>query len=336
MKAAVLHAPRDLRVEPMDAPAAGAGDVLVRVTMAGLCGTDYSIWSGGRPVAYPRVMGHELVGRVEQVGAGVRRVRAGDAVVVEPNYSCGTCPLCREGNRNLCLSRTAVGIDVDGGFAELLRVPERCVWAMPPGMTDTAVLVTEPLAVVVRAVNRGAPRAGETAAVVGGGTLGLLALQVLRSHDTRVLVVSRTERRFALAAELGAAATHATSVDPDLERVTREFSGREGVDLVVETAGTPGAVLHALALVRPGGRVVLTGLPHEPTPVSFFGVVRREVTLVGSMIYQDEFGQALHLVASGAVRGEPLVTHRFTLDRIADAFAAYRDPDSIKVGLTVP
>ena len=303
--------------------------------MAGLCGTDYSIWSGGRPVAYPRVMGHELVGRVEQAGASVRRVRAGDAVVIEPNYSCGTCPLCREGNRNLCLSRTAVGIDVDGGFAELVRVPERCVWPVPPGTSDTAVLVTEPLAVVVRAVNRAAPRGGETAAVVGGGALGLLALQVLRSRDTRVLVVSRTPRRLALAGELGAAATHATSTDPDLERVAREFSGREGVDVVIETAGTPEAVLHALALVRPGGRVVLTGLPHEPTPVSFFGVVRREVTLVGSMIYQDEFGQALDLVASGAVRGERLLTHHFTLDRIADAFAAHRDPDSIKVALTV-
>jgi L-iditol 2-dehydrogenase len=335
VKAAVLHAPRDLRVEATPPPSAGEGDVLVRVTMAGLCGTDYSIWSGGRPVAFPRVMGHELVGRVAQVGAGVRRVRAGDAVVVEPNYSCGACPLCREGNRNLCLSRTAVGIDVDGGFAELVRVPERCVWPTPPGVTDTAVLITEPLAVVVRAVNRALPGAGETAAVVGGGTLGLLALQVLRARQVRVLVVSRTARRFGLAGQLGAAATHAIAADPDLAGATRAFSGREGVDLVIETAGTPEAVLHALALVRPGGRVVLTGLPHEPTPVSFFGVVRREVTLLGSMIYQDEFGQALQLVASGAVRGEPLLTHRFTLDRIADAFAAHRDPDSIKVSLTV-
>src|SRR6185312_13658736 len=108
-----------------------------------------------------------LVGRVETVGDAVDRLGAGQRVVIEPNYSCGVCPLCREGNRNLCLSRTAVGIDVDGGFAELVRVPSRCVWPVPPNVADTAVLVTEPLAVVVRAVNRGAPRAGETAAVVG-------------------------------------------------------------------------------------------------------------------------------------------------------------------------
>lgn len=335
VKAAVLHAPGELTVESLARPAASGDDVLVRVTMAGLCGTDYSIWSGGRPVAYPRIMGHELVGRVESVGASVDRARVGDRVVVEPNYSCGRCPLCLEGNRNLCLSRTTIGIDVDGGFAELVRVPARCVWRVPDAVSDPQVLVTEPLAVVVRAVNRGTPRPGETAAVVGAGSLGLLAIQVLRARGLRTLAVSRTERRFALARELGADATHPVRSAEDLGEASRHFSGREGVDLVVETAGSPEAVAHALALVRPGGRVVLTGLPHEPTPVSFFGVVRREITIVGSMVYQGEFPEALALVGSGAVRGEPLLTHRYGLDRIADAFAAHRDPASIKVALMI-
>ena len=319
----------------MGSPVASADDVLVRVTMAGLCGTDYSIWSGGRPVEHPRIMGHELVGRVERVAPTIESIRPGDRVVVEPNYSCGRCPLCGEGNRNLCLSRTTIGIDVDGGFAELVRVPARCVWRVPDPVSDAQALITEPLAVVVRAVNRGTPRPGETAAVVGAGSLGLLAIQVLRAHGVRTLAVSRTDRRFALARELGAEATHPVRSADDLGETARRFSGREGVDLVVETAGTPEAVGHALALVRPGGRVVLTGLPHEPTPVSFFGVVRREISIVGSMVYQDEFGEALALVSSGAVRGEPLLTHRYALDRITDAFAAHRDPASIKVALTI-
>ncbi len=126
------------------------------------------------------------------------------------------------------------------------------------------------------------------------------------------------------------------TADAGLEAAARRFSGREGVDLVVETAGTAEAVADALALVRPGGRVVLTGLPHEPTPVSFFSVVRREVTLTGSMIYQDEFAEALRLLAVGAVRARPLLTHRFALDAIGDAFAAHRDPASIKVALVLP
>ncbi len=313
-------------------PEPGPGEALVRVTMAGLCGTDYRIWTGDRPVAYPRVLGHEFVGRVEAIGAGVTRVRPGDRVAVEPNYSCGVCPLCREGNRNLCLARVAVGIDVDGCFAEVTRVPERCCWPAPAGVADEDLMVTEPLAVVVRAVARGAVAAGQSAAVVGGGTLGLLALQVLRGRGARTLIVSRTSRRFALARELGAEATHVASDGP-LEHAARVFSGREGVDVVIETAGTAEAVGHALALVRPGGRVVLTGLPHEPTPVAFFSVVRREVTILGSMIYQDEFPEAMGLVAAGTVRTRPLVTHRFALDAIGEAFAAHQRPEAIKVAV---
>jgi threonine dehydrogenase-like Zn-dependent dehydrogenase len=184
--------------------------------------------------------------------------------------------------------------------------------------------------VVVRAVNRGAPREGETAAVVGAGSLGLLALQVLRAAGARVLVVSRSTRRFALARELGAAETHAVADGP-LDAVAGRFSGREGLDLVVETAGTAEAVNHALALVRPGGRVVLTGLPHEPTTLSFFPVVRHEITIVGSMIYQDEFPQALALLETGRVRTGPLLTHRFDLAALDAAFTAHHAPDSIKV-----
>ncbi len=330
MKAAVLHGPRDVRIEERALLTPGAGDVVLSVLVAGLCGTDYRIWTGDRGVAYPRVMGHEFVARVAVVGADVDRLKPGERVVVEPNYSCGRCPLCREGNRNLCLERTAVGIDVDGGFAQQVRVPARCCWTAPAEATDDALALVEPLAVVVRAVARGAPRAGETAAVVGAGTLGLLALQVLRARGIRTMLVGRSARRFALAHELGAEATQSVN-DGALEPLARRFSGREGVDLVVETAGTSTAVAHALALVRPGGRVVLTGLPHEPTPVAFFSVVRREITITGSMIYQDEFPEAVRLVASGAVRTRPLVTHRFPLDALAEAVAAHRDPTSIKV-----
>ena len=334
MKAAILHGPRDLRIESARMPEPGPGEVVVRVGMAGLCGTDYRIWTGDRPVAYPLVLGHEFVGQVSATGRGVTRVRAGDRVAIEPNYSCGACPLCREGNRNLCLSRTAVGIDVDGCFAESVRVPGRCCWPAPAGVADDDLLITEPLAVVVRAVARGAVERGQSAAVVGAGSLGLLALQVLRGRGARVLVVSRTTRRFALARELGAEATHAVA-DAPLEETARAFSGREGVDVVIETAGTAEAVAHALALVRPGGRVVLTGLPHEPTPVAFFSVVRREVTIAGSMIYQDEFPAALELVASGAVRTRPLVTHHFKLDAIGEAFIAHTDERAIKVALVI-
>src|SRR5207247_10806715 len=157
------------------------------------------------------------------------------------------------------------------------RVPAQGGGRGAAGAGSDTLLLAEPLAVVGRAVARGAPQRGETAAIVGAGTLGLLALQVLRARGTRVLVVSRSRRRFALAGELGAEATHATS-DGALGDIGRRFSGREGVDLVVETAGSAEAVTHALELVRPGGRAVLTGLPHEPRPVPSVPLLRRPLT----------------------------------------------------------
>ena len=331
MRAAVLHGPRDLRVESVAPPDVDGDEVLVRVAAIGLCGTDYRIWSGDRPVRYPLVMGHELVGTVVRHGPAAP-VQIGDRVAVEPNYSCGTCPLCREGNRNLCLGRVAVGIDVDGGFAELVKVPGRCCWPAPADVDDARLMLVEPLAVVVRAVGRGHPAPGESAAVLGVGSLGLLAVQVLKGRGLRVLAVARSGRRLDLARAVGADQVAAIAAgDPAL--AAREFSDREGVDLVIETAGTPEAVAQAIDLVRPGGRIVLTGLPHEPSSLSFFPVVRREISIAGSMIYQDEFAEAVRLLASGSVRADPLVTHRFPLADIGAAFAAHRTPEAIKVAV---
>jgi len=215
-----------------------------------------------------------------------------------------------------------------------VRVPARCCWPVPEGVKEDQLLLAEPLAVVVRAVGRGRPVTGETAAVLGVGALGLLALQVLKVRGLRVLAVSRSARRLALARELGADAVATTEAGGGIAAALA-LSGREGADLVVETAGTAAAVEQAIELCRPGGRIVLTGLPHEPSLVDFFRVVRREITLLGSMIYQDEFREALRLLATGAVRAAPLITHRFPLAEIQRAFEAHQTPEAIKVVLTV-
>ena len=336
MRAAVLHGPRDLRVEPLPDLSPGPGEAVVRVRAVGLCGTDYRIWTGERPVTYPLVMGHEFIGEVLGVGAGVSNIRVGEKVAVEPNYSCGVCPLCREGNRNLCLARTAVGIDVNGGLAEQARLPARVCWPAPRELSDDQLLLAEPLAVVTRAVGRAEPRSGETAAVLGVGTLGLLGVQVLKARGVAVLAVGRTEARLDIARALGAdavAATTATQPAATPAATARALSGREGVDLVIETAGTPEAVGQAIELARPGGRVVLTGLPHAPSSVEFFWVVRRELSILGSMIYQTEFPEAIRLLADGKVRTERLLTHRFPLADALEAFQAHRAPESIKVAV---
>jgi threonine dehydrogenase-like Zn-dependent dehydrogenase len=172
--------------------------------------------------------------------------------------------------------------------------------------------------------------------VVGAGTLGLLAVQVLKARGLSVLAVGRTEARLDVARALGAdavAAANAPTPDTAPLAAARALSGREGVDVVIETAGTPEAVGQAIELARPGGRVVLTGLPHAPSSVEFFWVVRRELSLFGSMIYQAEFPEAIRLLADGKVRTERLVTHRFPLEAALEAFQAHRAPESIKVAV---
>jgi 2-desacetyl-2-hydroxyethyl bacteriochlorophyllide A dehydrogenase len=330
MRAAVLHGPREIRMEKRALLTPGAGEAVVRVFASGLCGTDFRIWNGDRPVRYPLIMGHEFIGEVVAVGPDVQAIQPGQKVAVEPNYSCGACPLCREGNRNLCLSRTAIGIDVNGGFAEQACLPARCCWPAPTEISDEQLMLAEPLAVVVRAVARGEARPGESVVVLGVGALGLLAIQVLKAKGLRVLAVGRTEHREDLARALGAD-DFTTSGAVGAADAARAFSGREGVDLVIETAGTGAAVGQALELTRPGGRVVLTGLPHEMSTVNFFGVVRRELRIIGSMIYQEEFPEAIRLLSAGTVTVDRLVTHRFPLERIQEAFAAHRSPEAIKV-----
>jgi 2-desacetyl-2-hydroxyethyl bacteriochlorophyllide A dehydrogenase len=334
MRAAVLHGPRDIRIETRALLTPGAGEAVVQVFASGLCGTDYRIWNGDRPVEYPLILGHEFIGEVvavgPPVGSEVQTLQPGQKVAVEPNYSCGVCPLCREGNRNLCLSRTAIGIDVHGGFAEQACLPARCCWPAPPEISDDQLMLAEPLAVVVRAVARGEAKRGESAAVLGVGALGLLAIQVLKARGVRVLAIGRTELRQDLARAMGAEDFTVSGAGGAAD-AARAFSGREGVDLVIETAGTGVAVEQALELTHPGGRVVLTGLPHEASTVNFFGVVRRELRIIGSMIYRDEFPEAIRLLSSGAVTVDRLVTHRFPLARIQEAFAAHRSAEAIKV-----
>src|SRR5262249_15612837 len=159
------------------------------------------------------------------------------------------------------------------GFAEEVSVPARCCWTAPRGIPDDQLLLAEPLAVVVRAVRRGQPKAGDTAGVLGIGSLGLLAVQGLHAEGVKVLAVPRSDRRLSLASDLGADAVATSKAGADVA-AARALSGREGVGLVIETAGTAQAVEQAVELCRPGGRIVLTGLPHEPTSLNFFWVAR--------------------------------------------------------------
>lgn len=330
MKAAVLLSPKEIKIEDVPVPQPAKGEALIKVSLVGLCGTDYNVFYGKRSVNYPLIGGHEIVGKIVEAGEGVEPRRINERVVVEPNYSCGKCYLCLEGNTNICQQRISLGITSDGGFAEYVSVPQNYLWKIPDELNDEKAVFCEPLSVAVRAVSRATIHSGEYVAIIGAGTIALMALQIVKMANARVLVVTKTDRRLNLARKLGADETISTN-NQDLLAGVKSFTKRDGCDAVIEMAGTPGAAENAINIVRPGGRIILSGISSEPSTINFSKIVRNEIKIIGSMIYQKEFHTAIEMLKRGEIKTAPLVSHRFKLVDISEAFKNFTSPSSIKI-----
>ncbi|MEU2655267.1 alcohol dehydrogenase catalytic domain-containing protein [Streptomyces sp. NPDC007325] len=330
-RAVLLERPRVHRLVERPRPRPGAGEVLVRVFAAGVCLSDRELYEGRRApgyARYPVVPGHEWSGTVEAVGAGVDPDLVGRPCVAEGFRACGTCERCRYGETSLCTAGYAeTGFTEPGAFADRLVVPARLLHLLPEGADLSAAALLEPAAVVAAAVRAGRPRPGERIAVVGAGTLGLLAVQWLAASSPAALaVIDPRATRAGRARDFGATRV----LDPDSAALAHgEF------DLVVETAGAPSTAASSCLLARRGGRVVLTGMFAEgatgidPVHLSVSQLEVRSVFGASSAAWAD----AVRAFATGLLDPAPLVTHTFPLDRFADALALVGggDPEVGKV-----
>ncbi|MFF6788301.1 zinc-binding dehydrogenase [Streptomyces filamentosus] len=318
-RAVLVERPGVHRLVTRPRPEPGPGEALVRVAAAGICLSDREVYEGRRApgyARYPVVPGHEWSGTVEAVGAGVDPALLGRPCVGEGFRSCGTCERCRYGETSLCTAGYAeTGFTEPGAFADRLLVPARLLHPLPEGADLRAAALLEPAAVVAAAVRAGRPRPGERVAVVGAGTLGLLAVQWLASTSPVELAVvdpraARAERA------LGFGATRALGP-------TEVRAAHGGFDLVVETAGAPTTAASSCLLARRGGRVVLTGMFAEgaagidPVHLSVSQLELRSVFGASSAAWAD----AVRAFAAGVLDPAPLVTHEFPLDRFAEALA---------------
>ncbi|WMT56156.1 zinc-dependent alcohol dehydrogenase [Truepera radiovictrix] len=317
-------------------PQPGPGEVLLEVKAAGICGTDLHIYDDEFRTQPPVVMGHEVSGRVVALGAGVFGVREGARVTTETYAAtCGSCRLCRSGHRNLCAERRSIGSAVHGGFAKYLVVPATNLHELPPGISDEAGALTEPLACVAHAVLGAATvRAGETAVVAGPGAIGLLTLQVLKASGATVIVLGTDadEARLELARRLGA--EHTLSVQrEDAEALVREVTlDGLGADVVYECSGAGGAAAALLRLVRRRGRYVQIGLFGRPVAWDLDEVCYRELTVTGSNASTPEgWRSALALLRSGQVSTQVLVSNVYPLSAWAEAFTCFREKRGVKV-----
>lgn len=314
----MLRAPRQVEVvETGAAPATqkseAADTALVRMRLAGVCGSDLAAYRGTSPqVSYPRVLGHELL--VDVLDAPARPELVGRRAVVEPLLSCGHCRVCRTGRSNACSQLRVLGVHADGGMQEPLRLPVHQLFPVPNRLSDETAVLAEPLTIAFRAVQRSGIGAGEVAVIFGAGPIGLLIAQVLvRARGCRALVADLDRSRLELAERLGAVALPG---DPAAQ-VDAVASATDG-DLaacVFDATGSPGCVRLATDLVRPTGRIVLVGWSHGPVEVDTVSLMRKEAELVGSRNSTGAFPAVLRLLEDGVVDADTMITHRMPFEQ---------------------
>jgi 2-desacetyl-2-hydroxyethyl bacteriochlorophyllide A dehydrogenase len=327
MLAAVLHGPRDLRVEERPRPELEPGTVLVRVRRVGLCGTDVHYYEDGRVGAFvasaPFVLGHELCGEVTAVAEGVGQPSPGDRVVVNPSRQCGRCEFCRAGRGNLCRNIRMLGSasttpPTDGGLAGYLRVGAEQCYVMPKAMDEGIGALMEPLAVALQALHRAGSVAGRRVLVCGGGPIGLLIALTARAFGATTVALSDPDPgRRAFALGLGADVVF----DPSNHEGGAGAAGADdGFDAVFEASGASAAVAQAFELARRGATIVQVGSPSEPrTPLPLTQLLVKELQFVGSFRYGNVWDQAMRLAASGRLNLTPLITHVLPLAQVREA-----------------
>ena len=326
MRAARWYAPGEVRIDSVPEPQPAPGEVTVRVEWCGLCGTDVHEYAHG-PVLIPSrphpltgkvppvTLGHEFCGTVAALGTG-SAFAVGDRVTANACLVCHQCSWCRAGAFNLCAKLGSIGLCADGAFADFVSVPSYSLYRVPANLAPDVAALAEPTAVAVHACRRGRIRPGDTVAVVGAGTIGLLVLQVARAHGaSAVFSIEPIAERRELATRLGAQ----TSLDPAAAPVDKEIAaatdGRRA-DVVFECTGTTAGIETALRVSGKGGRVVIAGIYSDSSAAPWGRLQAHEKEIIGSSAYTDEFPEVLELLAGGQVQGAPLVTDRIRLDEL--------------------
>jgi L-iditol 2-dehydrogenase len=325
VKALRLFAPRDLRVAEVPEPEPGPGEVLIRVRAVGVCGSDVHYYVDGHigdaVPTLPFTLGHEFAGEVAALGPGVTWPAVGTRVAVDPAVPCGKCEICLEGNPNCCPNvRFPGSAPVNGSLSEYYVHPAELCVPLPGALDFADGAMLEPLGVAVHALNLAKVRPGDSVAILGAGPIGLMLLQIARGSAGAVYVSEPIPERRALAARMGAAGVCDPSATDPVKWLQAETKGR-GVDIAIEVAWGAEAVTQAVRMARPAGKLVIVGIPREDVVVFPAGTARRKgLSILMSRRMKFVYPRAIALVEAGIVDLRSLLTHRFPLERAAEAF----------------
>jgi alcohol dehydrogenase len=345
MKALVYHGPGQRAWEQVPDPTIlEPTDAIVRIDSSTICGTDLHILKGDVPETTPgRILGHEAVGTITDVGSAVTTVRAGDRILVSCITSCGRCRFCKEGHYGLCIGGGGwiFGHLIDGLQAEYARVPfvDTSVYKLPPTLSDEQVLFLAdilPTAYEVGVLN-GRVEPGDTVAIVGAGPIGLAAIMTAKLHSPgRIVAIDLADARLEKAAEFGADVTiNNGNVDPIA--TVMELTGGLGADVAIEAVGMPATFELCTELIRPGGRVANVGVHGHSATLHLEKLWIRDVTITTGLVDTSTTSKLLRLIESGRLDPTPFATHRFALEdteQAYDVFAAAAETHALKVVLS--
>lgn len=338
MKAAVFYGPGDIRVEEVAVPQVNPGDMLVRVRAAAICGTDLRAFASGfnRPElqgsAGRHILGHEVAGDVSAVGDSVEGFKLGDRVTIAPNIGCGTCPECVRGLDHLCRRCQAVGVTLDGGFAQYVLFPAKAVargnvCAIPPNVSYEEAAVNEALACCFNGLEACRVGPGDVVLVLGAGPVGVLHLLLAKSAGARKVIVSDVVEARLEEARL-IAPDAAVGVTGEIARIVEAETAGRGADVVIVACSSPDAQRQSFELAALGGRVnFFGGLPRgkENVTLNTNLIHYRQLVVTGTTgSSAHQFRKTLEMLASRKVDLRPVITDRFNLDDIRNAFEAAR------------
>jgi len=323
MKSIVIKQPNQLEIETRALPQPGAGEVRVKVKLAGICGSDSHIYRGHNPFArYPRVIGHEFFGIIDATGEGVAPSRLGERVAVDPVISCGHCYPCSVGKPNVCTSLAVLGVHRDGGFSEYAVVPARNAWVVPDAIPDEHAVMIEPFTIAANVTGQVNPGAQDIALVYGAGPMGLTTIQVLKHvyQVKQVIVVDRIEERLEMALRSGA-----DLVINNLQQPLAAMLEEKGIQptLIVDAACHPAILQEAALLASPAARIVLMGFSSEPSSIAQQSITGKEISIFTSRLNAMKFPVVIDWLSRGLIDPTTLITHTFRYQHITDALELF-------------
>lgn len=308
-----------------------AGEASIRVKEVGICGTDIHLFRDGREdVLLPRVLGHELSGEVIAVGEGVKNIELHDRVVLDPVMACGQCPICESGHQNVCADVKCYGVQMDGGFRDIITVPASQLYRIPEGISYQEAALVEPFSVASNILNRAQALSGEKLVIIGAGTIGLTILQGAKGLGLDVMISDVMDGKLERAKSFGADVV-VNSTREDLVQHIRNFAP-DGPDIIVDAVGKSKLLEECVALCGPMGRIVVISFDAQSACIPPVQITKKELTLIGSRMNAHRFPEVLKWFADKTVDPTSMVDKVYPIDQIQEAFEkAVSDPSLTKV-----